>query len=59
MKSEQLRSIARPHSLKPSYFSRAQWINAAHGAEGNFARFTAAHCGECVQANCMVAAGLF
>jgi hypothetical protein len=53
MKLEEIRSIAKAHSIKPGHLSKAALIKAIQIDEGNFDCFATAYSGECDQANCI------
>jgi hypothetical protein len=50
MKLEQVRSIAKPHTIRPDHLSKAELIKAIQTEEGNFACFATAYVGACDQA---------
>ena len=53
MKLEQVRSIAKAHSIKPGHLSKTELIRAIQNGEGNFDCFATAYDGECDQAGCL------
>jgi hypothetical protein len=53
VKLEQVRSIAKSHSIKPSHLSKTELIKAIQTDEGNFASFATAFDRECDQENCL------
>jgi hypothetical protein len=53
VKLEQVRNIAKSHSIKPSHLSKTELIKAIQTDEGNFACFATAYDGECDQENCL------
>jgi hypothetical protein len=52
MKLENVRSIAKSHSIKPNHLSKTELIKAIQTEEGNFACFATAYGGECDQVGC-------
>ncbi|HEU0219689.1 MAG TPA: SAP domain-containing protein [Gallionella sp.] len=52
MKLEQVRTIAKSHSIKPDHLSKTELIKAIQTEEGNFDCFATAYSGECDQAGC-------
>lgn len=52
MKMEQVRNIAKSHSINPGRLSKAELIKSIQISEGNFACFATAYDGECDQTNC-------
>jgi len=53
MKLDEIRSIAKTHSIKPGNLSKAELIKSIQSEEGNFNCFGTASSGECDQANCL------
>ena len=53
MKLENVRSIAKSHSIKAGHLSKTELIKAIQTEEGNFACFASAYSGECNQADCL------
>lgn len=53
MKLEDVRAIARSHSIKPNHLSKTELIKAIQTEEGNFDCFTSAYSGECGQKDCL------
>jgi hypothetical protein len=53
MKLEEIRSIAKSHSIKTGHLPKAALIKAIQTGEGNFDCFATAYSGECDQANCI------
>ena len=52
MKLEQIRSIAKLHSISPGKLSVTELVKAIQAKEGNFTCFGTAYGGECDQAGC-------
>lgn len=52
MKLEEVRTIARSHSIKPGNISKTALIRMIQTAEGNFDCYASAYSGECDQASC-------
>ena len=52
MKLEEIRAIARSHSIKPGNTSKIGLIRMIQAAEGNFDCYASASSGECDQASC-------
>ena len=52
MKLEQIRAIARSHSIKPGNLSKIKLIRMIQAAEGNFDCYASASSGECDQMSC-------
>jgi len=52
MKLEQIRSIAKSHSINPGKLSKTQLIKSIQTGEGNFDCFATAYDGECDQTGC-------
>lgn len=53
MKLEDIRTIAKSHSIKPNRLSKTELIKSIQTAEGNFDCFVSAKNGECDQADCL------
>jgi hypothetical protein len=53
MKLEDVRTIAKSHSIKPGHLSKTELIKAIQAEEGNFDCFATAYSGECDQADCL------
>jgi hypothetical protein len=53
MKLENIRTIAKPHRIKPNHLSKTALIKAIQTDEGNFDCFATAYGGECDQLNCL------
>jgi len=53
MKMEEVRSIARSHSIKPAHLSKTELIKTIQTREGNFDCFATAYDGECDQFGCI------
>ena len=53
MKLEDVRAIARSHSIKPNHLSKTELIKAIQTEEGNFDCFGSASDGVCDQENCL------
>jgi hypothetical protein len=53
MKLEDVRAIARSHSIKPDHLSKTELIKTIQTEEGNFDCFGSAYNGECDQENCL------
>lgn len=53
MKLEEVRSIAKSHSIKPNHLSKSELIRTIQTEEGNFDCFATAYGGECDQVNCL------
>lgn len=53
MKLDQVRAIAKSHSVKPGNLSNAELIRLIQAHEGNFDCYGTAFGGECDQANCL------
>ena len=53
MKLEDVRSIARSHSLKPDHLSNTELIRTIQTVEGNFDCYATACDGECDQGGCL------
>jgi len=53
MKLEEVRAIARSHSIKPDHLSKTELIKAIQIGEGNFDCFGSAVDGECDQQDCL------
>ncbi len=53
MKMEEVRSIAKSHSIKPEHLSKTELIRTIQAEEGNFDCFATAYDGECDQVNCI------
>lgn len=53
MKMEEVRSIAKSHSIKPDHLSKTELIRTIQAEEGNFDCFATAYDGECDQVNCI------
>jgi len=53
MKTEEVRMIARSHSIKPDHLSKTELIKAIQTEEGNFDCFGSAYDGVCDQVNCL------
>lgn len=49
MKLEEIRTIARSHSIKPNHLSKTELIKAIQTEEGNFDCFGSAYDGVCDQ----------
>ena len=52
MKLEDIRSIAKSHSISPGKLSKIELIKAIQTDEGNFDCFATAYDGECDQTGC-------
>lgn len=52
MKLEEIRSIAKSHSIKPGKLSRTALIKSIQISEGSFDCFATAYAGECDQTGC-------
>lgn len=52
MKLEQIRTIAKSHSIHPGKLSKTALIKSIQTAEGNFDCFATAYNGECDQGGC-------
>jgi hypothetical protein len=52
MKMDEVRSIAKSHSIKPAHLSKAELIKTIQSEEGNFDCFATAYSGECDQFGC-------
>jgi hypothetical protein len=52
MKLEQIRSIAKLHSISPGKLSITELVRAIQSKEGNFECFGTAVNGECAQTGC-------
>ncbi len=52
MKLEQIRSIAKLHSINPGMLSVTELVRAIQSKEGNFDCFATAYNGECDQIGC-------
>lgn len=52
MKMEEVRSIARSHSISPGKLSKTALIKCIQADEGNFDCFATAYGGECDQMGC-------
>ena len=53
MKMEDVRSIAKSHSIKTNHLSKADLIRTIQAEEGNFDCFATAYDGVCDQVNCL------
>lgn len=53
MKLENIRTIAKSHSIKPHHLSKTELIKGIQNEEGNFDCFASAYSGECDQLNCL------
>lgn len=53
MKLEEVRSIAKSHSINPNHLSKSELIRTIQTEEGNFDCFATAYDGECDQGNCL------
>lgn len=53
MKLEEIRAIAKSHSIKPGNLSKAELIKTIQVQEGNFDCFGSAYSGECDQSDCL------
>ena len=53
MKLEDIRTIAKSHSIKPGHLSKTELIKSIQTDEGNFDCFATAYDGECDQADCL------
>jgi hypothetical protein len=53
MKMEEVRTIAKAHSVKPERLSKADLIKRIQVDEGNFDCYATAKNGECDQLNCI------
>lgn len=53
MKLQEVRAIAKSHSIKPINLSKTELIKKIQTAEGNFDCFSTAFSGECEQINCL------
>lgn len=52
MKLEQIRSIAKSHSINPGKLSKTELVKSIQTKEGNFDCFATAYDGECDQVGC-------
>ncbi|OGS95119.1 MAG: SAP domain-containing protein [Gallionellales bacterium RIFCSPLOWO2_02_FULL_57_47] len=52
MKLEEVRTIAKSHSIKPGNLSKTGLIKMIQTAEGSFDCYATARSGECDQVNC-------
>jgi len=52
MKLEEVRAIAKSHSIKPGHLSKTGLIKMIQTDEGNFDCYATAYNGECDQAGC-------
>lgn len=52
MKMEEIRSIAKSHSIKSAHLSKIVLIKSIQAEEGNFNCFATAYGGECDRADC-------
>jgi len=52
MKLEEIRSIAKSHSINPGKLSKANLIKSIQTSEGNFSCFATAYSGDCDQLCC-------
>ena len=59
MKMEDLRVIAKSHSIIPGKLSKIELIRLIQANEGNFDCFATAYDGECDQVNCCWRADCF
>ncbi|MGA9665944.1 MAG: SAP domain-containing protein [Gallionella sp.] len=53
MKLEEIRSIAKLHTINPGKLSKTELIRTIQSEEGNFDCFATAYSGECDQVNCI------
>ena len=53
MKLEEIRSIAKSHSINAGKLSKAELIKSIQSGEGNFDCFATAYDGVCDQLNCL------
>lgn len=53
MKIEEIRGIAKSHSIKPNHLSKTELIKSIQADEGNLDCFATAHDGACDQMNCL------
>ena len=53
MKMEEIRSIAKSHSINPAKLSKTELIKTIQANEGNFDCFATAGSGECDQSGCL------
>ena len=53
MKLEEIRSIAKSHSINPGKLSKTELIKSIQTDEGNFDCFATAYDGVCDQMNCI------
>ncbi len=53
MKMDEVRSIAKWHSIKPDHLTKAELIKTIQIGEGNFDCFATAFDGECDQVGCL------
>lgn len=53
MKLEQVRTIAKSHSINPGKLSKTELVKAIQTEEGNFDCYSTAYDGECDQMGCL------
>jgi len=53
MKLEEIRTIAKSHSINPGKLSKTGLIKSIQTNEGNFDCFATAYAGECDQSGCI------
>lgn len=53
MKLEDVRTIAKSHSIKPDKLSKTELIKTIQAEEGNFDCYSTAYGGECDQVGCL------
>lgn len=53
MKMDEVRSIAKLHSIRPDHLSKSELIKTIQTEESNFDCFATAYSGECDQVNCI------
>lgn len=53
MKMEEVRSIAKSHSINPGKHSKTELIKSIQVEEGNFDCYSTAYGGECDQVDCL------
>lgn len=59
MKLEQIRTIAKSHSIQPGKLSKIELVKSIQTHEGNFDCFATAQRGECDQGGCSWRADCF
>ena len=53
MKPQELRAIAKSHSINPGKLTKTWLIKSIQTGEGNFDCYSTAYSGECDQADCL------